>query len=238
MTRQRAALYLLLIVVAAAAAVLSFTGIRELALLCGFDPWLAWLLPITIDAGAGAASIVWLGPWCPPGARKYGRVLALLLLVGASIGGNALSHGLSAFGIRPDWMVVVGVSAIAPAVLGALVHLVVLVGRPAAAQPPPTVLLEDEFEALRKAVEAQRAAEQAEQAAAGGIPDRRAAVDVDRDGAVIDDLRAIAGRTGRRYSRDEVKDMYGMGSPRATRLLNLLGWLPRADERAAAGGDA
>jgi hypothetical protein len=102
-------------------------------------------------------------------------------------------------------------------------------------EPPPIVLLEDEFEALRKAVEAERAAEQA---AAGGIPDRRAAVDVERDGAVIDDLRAIAGRTGRRYSRDEVKDMYGMGSPRATRLLNLLGWLPRAAEQAAAGGEA
>lgn len=232
MTRQRLALYLLLLIVAAAAAVLSFTGIRSLALLCGFDPWLAWLLPVTVDAGAGAASIVWLGPWCPPGARKYGRVLALLLLVGASIGGNALSHGLSAFGIQPDWMVVVGVSAIAPAVLGALVHLVVLVGRPDAAQEPdepPMVWVQDEYDTLVKAVAAQQAASEADM---GGVPDRRAAINVERDGEVIDDLRAVAGRYGRRFSRDEVKEMYGMGSPRATRLLNLLGWLPRAEEAA------
>lgn len=129
MTRQRLALYVLLSAVGAAAAVLSFSALRDLALLCGFSDRLAWLLPVTIDAGAAASSLVWLGPWAAAGARAYGRTLAVGLLVG-SVGGNALGHGLEAYGARPHWLVVVGVSAIAPAVLGALVHLVVLVGRP------------------------------------------------------------------------------------------------------------
>lgn len=129
MTRQRGPLYVLLAVVAVAAAVLSFAALRDLALLCGFSPALAWLLPVTVDAGAASGSFVWLARWTPPAATAYGRTLALLLLA-SSVGGNALGHGLSAYNARPHWLVVVGVSAIAPAVLGALVHLVVLVGRP------------------------------------------------------------------------------------------------------------
>lgn len=136
MTRQRGPLYILLAVVAVAAAVLSFAALRDLALLCGFSPALAWLLPVTVDAGAASGSFVWLARWTPPAATAYGRTLALLLLA-SSVGGNALGHGLSAYDARPHWLVVVGVSAIAPAVLGALVHLVVLVGR-----AEPVVLLE------------------------------------------------------------------------------------------------
>lgn len=128
MTRQRIALYLLLLTVAAAAAVLSFSALRDLALMCGFDPGLAWLLPVVVDAGAAAGSLVWLGQWSQAGADRYARTLALLLL-GGSVAGNALGHGLEAYQARPHWLVVVGVSAIAPTVLGALVHLVVLVGR-------------------------------------------------------------------------------------------------------------
>ena len=48
----------LLLVVAAAAAVLSFAALRDLALLCGFAPTLAWLLPVVVDAGAAAGSLV------------------------------------------------------------------------------------------------------------------------------------------------------------------------------------
>lgn len=130
----RVALYALLAVVAAAAAVLSFAALRDLALLCGFTPHLAWLLPVTVDAGAAAGSIAWLARWTNTAATAYGRTLALVLL-GLSVGGNALGHGLEAYRSNPHWLVVVGVSAIAPAVLGALVHLVVLMGR----QPEPLV---------------------------------------------------------------------------------------------------
>ncbi len=125
----------LLAIVAAAAAVLSFAALRDLALVCGFAPQLAWLLPVVVDAGAAAGSLVWLGGRVARPARRFARTLALALL-GLSVGANALGHGLSAFGLAPAWWVVVIVSAVAPAVLGAVVHLAVLVGRPASDPDP------------------------------------------------------------------------------------------------------
>jgi hypothetical protein len=124
----RTVLYALLSVVAGAAAVLSFAALRDLALMCGFAPQLAWLLPVVVDAGAAAGSLVWLGGAVPESARRFARALALALL-GLSVAANALGHGLAAFRQEPAWWVVVIVSAVAPAVLGAVVHLAVLVGR-------------------------------------------------------------------------------------------------------------
>lgn len=129
MTRARPTLYVLLAIVAAAAAMLSFSALRDLAALCGFSPTLAWLLPVVVDAGAAAGSLAWLAAWTPLAARAYGRALALTLLI-TSVGGNALGHGLDAFRVAPAWWVVVAVSAIPPLVLGALVHLTVVAGRP------------------------------------------------------------------------------------------------------------
>jgi hypothetical protein len=131
----RVVLFGLLLVVAAAAAVLSFAALRDLALLCGFTPGLGWLLPVVVDAGAAAGSLVWLGNQAGSGARRFARALALGLLT-LSVGANALGHGLAAYHRAPAWWVVVGVSAIAPAVLGAVVHLAVLVGRPGPVLPP------------------------------------------------------------------------------------------------------
>jgi hypothetical protein len=125
----RRTLYGLLGIVAAAAAVLSFAALRDLALVCGFTARLAWLLPVVVDAGAAAGSLVWLGGQVGKPARRFARGLALGLL-GLSVVANALGHGLAAFALAPPWWVIVAVSAIAPAVLGAVVHLAVLVGRP------------------------------------------------------------------------------------------------------------
>jgi hypothetical protein len=125
----RTVLYVLLLMVAAAAAVLSFAALRDLALQCGFAVGLAWLLPVVVDAGAAAGSLVWLGGHGADPARRFARALALTLL-GLSVAANALGHGLAAYAIAPAWWVVVAVSAAAPAVLGAVVHLAVLVGRP------------------------------------------------------------------------------------------------------------
>jgi hypothetical protein len=130
--RARTVLFGLLLVVAGAAAVLSFAALRDLARLCGFSPGLAWLLPVVVDAGAAAGSLVWLGGQAPPAAQRFARVLALGLL-SLSVVANALGHGLEAYRLAPSWWVVVAVSAIAPAVLGAVVHLAVLVGRRPAA---------------------------------------------------------------------------------------------------------
>ena len=125
----RFTLYLLLLVVAGAAAMLSFAALRDLALRCGFAPLLAWMLPVVVDAGAAAGSLVWLGERAGERARRFARRLALGLL-GLSVAANALGHGLAAFVLLPPWWVVVVLSGIAPAVLGAMVHLAVLVGRP------------------------------------------------------------------------------------------------------------
>jgi hypothetical protein len=133
--KARTVLYALLLVVAGAAAVLSFAALRDLALMCGFAAQLAWLLPVVVDAGAAAGSLVWLGGPMAATARRFARALALALL-GLSVAANALGHGLAAFSIAPPWWVVVAVSAIAPAVLGAVVHLAVLVGRPHEPTPP------------------------------------------------------------------------------------------------------
>jgi hypothetical protein len=132
-TTSRVVLFALLLVVAGAAAVLSFAALRDLALLCGFAAGLAWLLPVVVDAGAAAGSLVWLGGRDAAAAQRFARALALALL-GLSVAANALGHGLAAYRLAPPWWVVVVVSAIAPAVLGAVVHLAVLVGRPAPAQ--------------------------------------------------------------------------------------------------------
>ena len=135
----RHALYVLLVVVSIAAAVLSFAALRDLALLCGFSTWLAWLLPVVVDAGAAGGSLVWLGRHGDARAQRFAKWLALVLLA-SSVAANAVSHGLEAYGMQPAWWVVVVVSGVAPAVLGATVHLAVLVGRSEASPPAATAV--------------------------------------------------------------------------------------------------
>ena len=127
----RAALYLLLAVVSTAAAVLSFAALRDLAVLCGFSRGLAWLLPVVVDAGAAAGTLVWMGGRMPDPARRFAKRLARTLL-GTSVVANALSHGAAARAAGLAWWVVVVacvVSGMAPAVLGTVIHLAVLVSR-------------------------------------------------------------------------------------------------------------
>jgi hypothetical protein len=47
-----------------------------------------------------------------------------------SVGMNGVVHALAEYRQVPVWWLIVGVSAIPPATLGAVVHLAVLVGRP------------------------------------------------------------------------------------------------------------
>lgn len=131
LTISRITMWLLLFVVGGAAAVLSFSALRDLALLCSFARSLAWLLPVVIDAGAAAGCLVWLSTPTDisgqPG-RPFARTLTIVLLA-SSVAGNAVVHGLSAYHLTAPWWLVVAVSAVAPAVLGAVVHLAVLVSR-------------------------------------------------------------------------------------------------------------
>lgn len=126
-----AAVLVLLAGVGAAAAVLSFAAIRDLGTRCGFDPALAWLLPVTVDAGAAAGAIVWLARRVAPAdARTFAQWLCLTLL-GLSVAANGVDHYLSADALTAPLALIVVVSAVAPATLGAVVHLVVLTLRTA-----------------------------------------------------------------------------------------------------------
>jgi hypothetical protein len=249
-----------LAIVGTTAIVWSFTALSDLARRVGVTstipiPWtsehihVAWGLPITVDVLALVATRVWLRGVAPDEAVTYARRAAWGAIV-ATILGNAY-HGALVGAWRVDALIV---SAAPAVVIGVIVHLAVLAGRPGgtpppdgrnrAAQPtdgPRTDTLDEEAAELYAASEAERAAgvRLAGDApvTAGGLPNRRAAVDVARDGAVIDDLRALEAAHGRRYARDEVKEMYGIGSPRASRLLTLIGWMPRVDEQAEPGGE-
>jgi hypothetical protein len=135
----RRALAALLGVVALAAAVLSFAALRDLAELCGFAPGLAWLLPVVVDAGAAGGSLVWLTGWAPGDARRFACRLALVLL-GLSVAANAVGHLLALYTPgRPPWWVVAVASGVAPAVLGALIHLGVLCQREQHADEEPAL---------------------------------------------------------------------------------------------------
>jgi hypothetical protein len=124
----RPAMWLLLGTVAIAAAVLSFSALSDLADLCGFHRSLSALLPVVVDAGAAAGALIWLGTSSPVRALRFARALTWLLLA-SSVGGNAVVHYLAAYSLRPAWWLVVLVSAVAPIVLGSVIHLAVLVGR-------------------------------------------------------------------------------------------------------------
>jgi hypothetical protein len=118
--------------VALAAALLSFASLRNLAVVCGTPPGLAWLLPVCIDAAALVATRVWLTGDAPDAARRAARLLALTMIV-LSVAGNATDHALAAYAVRPPWWAVVAVAAVPPAVLGAVAHLAAL----AAVRPRP-----------------------------------------------------------------------------------------------------
>lgn len=117
-----------MVAVLAAAAVLSFAALRDLAELCGVDPLLAPLLPVAIDAGAAVSTRVWLSGRAVV-AERFARAMTWALLA-VTVAGNALHSGLIASDVTPTWWTAVLVGAIPPAVVGATVHLAVLVGRP------------------------------------------------------------------------------------------------------------
>lgn len=118
-----------LAVVSMAALLMSFTSLHALAVLCGYSDRMAMLLPVLLDAGAGVATYTWLATDAAERARQFARKLAIGLL-STSVALNALGHGLASAGVRPHWLVVVAVSGLAPAILGACVHLVGLQNQP------------------------------------------------------------------------------------------------------------
>lgn len=129
-TRPHWIVWLGMAVVLLAAAVLSFDGLLGLATTVRIPAEIAWLLPICVDAGAAVSCAVWLGGRSPAdAARVAGRMTWALLAT--TVAGNAGHLGMVAEGITPPWWVAVLVGAIPPAVVGSVVHLVVLLTRQA-----------------------------------------------------------------------------------------------------------
>jgi len=112
-------------VVALAAAVMSFDALRRLAVRAGVVAELAWLLPLAIDAAVLVATRAWLVGYTSARVSSYARNLAFGALT-LSVAGNAAEHGMAAYAIVTPWWVVVAVSAVPPAMLGAIAHLAVL----------------------------------------------------------------------------------------------------------------
>ncbi|MBL8926340.1 MAG: DUF2637 domain-containing protein [Pseudonocardia sp.] len=127
-----------LAVVLAAAAVLSFDALRALALAVSIPARFAWLLPVAVDAGAAVSCATWLGGRTTPDAARFaGRMTWALLAV--TVVGNAGQLGMHAHEVTPPWWVAVAVGAIPPAVVGATVHLVVLLVRTSPHPATPAV---------------------------------------------------------------------------------------------------
>ncbi|MHA6626862.1 hypothetical protein ACU61A_15615 [Pseudonocardia sichuanensis] len=72
----------------------------------------------------------------------------------------------------------------------------------------------------------------------GELPDRRAGVNTANLHAVIADLQALNRRTGRRYARDDIRQMYGIKSDRAMTARRMLGWADGSAGVGAAGSGA
>lgn len=108
----------LLGVVGAAAAILSFGTLYGLAVSAGYGRNVAWLLPITIDAGAAAALLAWRTGHSPAGAAAR---VCLGLMVG-SVALNAVEHLVVTGALPGGWWLTLLVSAVPPAVLGLVVH--------------------------------------------------------------------------------------------------------------------
>ena len=124
--------------VLAAAAVLSFDALRSLAIAVRVHEQLAWLLPVAVDAGAAVSCTVWLSPAVQADARRFACWLTWSLLA-ATVIGNAAQQGMAAHNVAPAWWVAVLVGAAPPAIVGGVVHLLVLVNR-----APTAPAVEDE----------------------------------------------------------------------------------------------
>jgi hypothetical protein len=102
---------------ATAAVVSSFAGLRALAIAAGWQPLMAPLLPLCIDAYALSATRVWLaGEPMLTRARRFARWNAVGA-IGLSLAGNAAYHAIATGLLAVTWAVIVIVGAVPPAVL-------------------------------------------------------------------------------------------------------------------------
>lgn len=108
--------------VAAVAMAASAATLADLGKAVGWHRYLAWSLPVSVDALALVAGVAWLAAGVTAKARTLGRTLTLLSVV-TSVTLNALGHlvGTRHLGVGPE--MVIAVSAVPPLAAALAVHL-------------------------------------------------------------------------------------------------------------------
>lgn len=155
---------LAVLTLAVSAAILSFSGLQKLAVVSGFDPSIAWLLPVIVDGmvltgslGVIAAGLV--------GLRTWYEWMLTILGVGISVAGNIAS--------APDNLTAQLVHAIAPVTFALSIEGMLRIYRASAAaqaQREATQAAADERKAEREARAAERAAQRQAQIAKTPAP--------------------------------------------------------------------
>lgn len=206
-----------LAVVLAAAAVLSFDALRALAVAVAIPGHLAWLMPVAVDAGAAVSCATWLGGRAYPRAARFaGRMTWALLAV--TVAGNAAQLGMHANQVTPPWWVAVAVGSIPPAVVGATVHLIVLLLR----QPALVSAMADtESERNPSGVQPEGKLDQVMELPRSAEPVGTRSVPNRTDDQLVSAIADIADRDRKRPSRNTVVRELGIGATRATRLLEM-----------------
>lgn len=221
-----------LYVVGGAAAVMSFTALADLAWLLGVRaeiplPWVgvpplrvAWLLPLAVDVFAFTASRVWLQ------GRTNAEALAVAqraawAAIGTTVLGNGAHGYLVSVGTGQPWWWSVVVSAIPALALGALVHLAHLVGRGPDTPPAPRPAADPWLVLLDEVLAEPWDGPVTRWVAAGGGAEQQVPTSEDDDVVLVADLRGVVSAQGRPLSVDKVRERYGIGWRRATRIVGI-----------------
>lgn len=212
-----------LAVVLAAAAVLSFDALRSLAEAVSIPAGLAWLLPIAVDAGAAVSCATWLSPRSPADASRFAARMTWCLLA-VTVAGNAGQLGMHAEHLVPPWWVAVLVGAIAPAVVGSSVHLLVLLGRTPVPAGPDR---EADHEDAPQLDEHGLSLLWRDAPPAGPLDPDPLTADPDPgpdpdDRHLIEQLTAWAERERAVPSRERIRVEYGIGTRRAARIRDTV----------------
>ena len=205
-----------MLIAAASAAVASFTGLRGLALITGWPPRLAWLLPVTLDAYAMTSARVWLASTTGARrARRFARANAIGAIT-ASIAGNATYHSVTVGLMHISPPIVVLVGAVPAAVLGFTAHLHAL-----------RTLVESESEDVREdeSEDEADATEDRPRPRTRSAPKRKPkprTEDELRTAAREADAAYRAGHGGRPITRDELRAVLKVSGTKATELRRWL----------------
>ena len=203
-----------MLIAAASAAVASFTGLRGLALITGWPPRLAWLLPVTLDAYAMTSARVWLASTTRARrARRFARANAIGAIA-ASIAGNATYHSVTVglMHITPPIVVLVG--AVPAAVLGFTAHLHAL-----------RTLVEPEDVRRNESEDEAGSVDERPKARTRSKPKRRPrprTEDELRTAASEADTAYRATHDGRPITRDELRSVLKVSGTKATELRRRL----------------